>query len=785
MKKKDFIFFAVFLSFFVFVQIWNFTLVVKYPYLGIGIEQNNSQEWRIDSLDKNGNGRKIGLQLGDRVLEINHMEPHMHNTVKDWGNVEQARHLLVERGGQVMELDVKSRTAPLFDYIPLIEEAICLIVAGMVWFKMSRHKSTQLLTLVFLCGAFVYMSLGASVRGDYIGKSMIGSLTALLPVLFLHFLFSFFEEKSNIRLSKVILKIAYPGVFTIVVLQFITMLSPETQIFYQFSKMLILLFFMVGSLYNIFLLSYMYVRHGRDGSYLSTIIKFIRTSLLVSFMPIICLSFGPTLILGSSFVDAIYTSLFMLFFPASFAYLIASDQLYDIGLVIRRFLFGCLLALVPASLFAGLYSAIFFRTAGKEEIIFVFLGSILTLSIVLYSTEYLITRLEPIFFPRKNMLNTSLRKISKNLSTVSTMREMKDIFLADIVQTLEVQGGAIICQYPDSTEMIGAGEIKTDDLESLLNDGSLLSNSQYTCLEISRTEESTNYLVMTRKRTNVLLNREEQQWLGLITSYLEVSLENIHLIRTLTNKLQDLSSRFSDDTSAAEFQWFRKVMFELQEEERIRIASDLHDTTMQDLFFLKRRFSALMEKYVMNQEDKEHLENILKFVDLINASLRQSCFELNPHLLREIGLVPTLRQYLEKEAYTAPFHIHFDPGSSTGRVELEPLPTKRHLLRIIQELLNNAKKHSQASKVSFKLGATPQEFQLVYEDDGVGLQSMGGNQPEIGGSGIGMEQMKGRVLLLQGSMELSNKPGSGIRIKISIPMREVPDNGLNRQSTGR
>jgi hypothetical protein len=48
-----------------------------------------------------------------------------------------------------------------------------------------------------------------------------------------------------------------------------------------------------------------------------------------------------------------------------------------------------------------------------------------------------------------------------------------------------------------------------------------------------------------------------------------------------------------------------------------------------------------------------------------------------------------------------------------------------------------------------------------------------------------MEQMKGRVLLLYGFMKIHNKPGSSIHISISIPMREVPDNGLNRQSTGR
>jgi signal transduction histidine kinase len=67
----------------------------------------------------------------------------------------------------------------------------------------------------------------------------------------------------------------------------------------------------------------------------------------------------------------------------------------------------------------------------------------------------------------------------------------------------------------------------------------------------------------------------------------------------------------------------------------------------------------------------------------------------------------------------------------------------------------------------------------------VGLPSQETGLRKIGWPGIDMEQMKGRVLLLYGFMKIHNKPGSSIHISISIPMREVPDNGLNRQSTGR
>ncbi len=760
---------------------WLVLVTVSKPYLGVTVERNDSQKWMITEISKKGIGQH-SLLVGDEILAIDNESPGENRALQNWGSLADCTNVEVLRGQEVVRISFDNQGMTLYDATSIIESLVCLLLAGIIFIRIPNSPSAALLAVVFLCGAVTYMSQGASIRGEGLAKISIETSLSILPILFFHFLIVFFKEKANITLSKKTLIFFYSVAFAELLFRLPYLFSNEwTSFVHDIAPTASLGLFVITVFYNLAFLVSFYFKHGRKRSYLASIIKSIWYSLFVSFLPIVSLSFAPMIATGNSIVDAVYTSGFLLLFPASFAYLIASDQLYDIGLVFRRFLFGCLLAVVPASIVTGLFMAFFQEAATSQMVVFVFSSSVLALALMLYSTEYLTTRLEPIFFPRKAMLNNSLKKISRNLSTVSTMREMKDIFLADIVQTLDVQGGAIVCQYPDSVEAISAGEVNEEEIKALLTQKEWNESERYTCMEISRTEESTNYLVMTRKRTNVLLSREEQQWLGLITSYLEVSLENVHLIRALTAKLQDLSSRFNDDTSAAEFQWFRKVMFELQEEERIRIASDLHDTTMQDLFFLKRRFSALMDRYVMNREDQEHLDNILKFVDLINASLRQSCFELNPHLLREIGLIATLRQYLEKEAYMTPFHIHFEPENGAGRVEQESLTTKRHLLRIVQELLNNAKKHSQASKVSFRLSATPQQFKLIYEDDGIGMRSMEPGMREIGGSGIGMEQMKGRILLMQGSLKMDNLSDSGVHMTISIPLHEQ-EHELNRKS---
>ncbi|KPV60556.1 hypothetical protein QJ48_04935 [Paenibacillus sp. A3] len=471
-------------------------------------------------------------------------------------------------------------------------------------------------------------------------------------------------------------------------------------------------------------------------------------------------------------IDAVYTSWFILFFPMSFAYLIASNQLYDIGLVLRRFAFAVMLAIAPSAIFTGSYAFLFKGLVDAREIIFILFGSVFMLSTVMYSAEYFTTRLERFLFPRKYVLQTALKKIAKSLGAISSFRDLKEIVLVDIVKTLQVRGGAIVFQYENDTEIIDEGEIDTAEIKEMIRSSTWLNHPIYTCIEINRHEEYASYLVITSNKANTLLGKEEVQWLHLITSYLEVSLENVHLIRKLTAKMQLLAAQLPDEQSAQDIQWFRKIMFELQEEERLRIAADLHDTTMQDLFFLKRRFVSLLDKYAMNKEDKEHLNNIINFVEMINNSLRQSCFELNPFLLKEIGLIETVRTYLDKEAYHTPFEIEFkEEGASS--IESKDLTTKRHIFRIIQELLNNAKKHSQASKVSFAMTVKDHRFCLTYEDDGVGFDSTQVPRMEIGASGMGVEQMRGRILHLNGKLECDSRQGAGVKFFITIPVREV------------
>jgi two-component system sensor histidine kinase ComP len=421
-----------------------------------------------------------------------------------------------------------------------------------------------------------------------------------------------------------------------------------------------------------------------------------------------------------------------------------------------------LFALVPSAVI------IFFSRIIPESYIVLF--SILVFAVLtysFYSVENVFTKLEKVFFPRKHYLQSSIKTISKKLESITNLRDLKDLILTDIVNTLEVYGGAIVLVYQQSVETFAAGDIDVDEAERLVLSGET-EHEEFGLFPVVHNEEYSSYLVVTRKRTNTLLSLEEKRWLTAIISYLAVSLENLHLIRKLTVNLQQLAAHVPNEEESRELNWFRKVTFELQESERKRIANDLHDTTMQDLFFLKRKLQELFNDLELEGLHSRKAEHLLEHIDIINATLRESFFELHPHLLQEIGLVKTIRKVVDKEKYDCPFEINYHVF---GREEIErfDLETKRHIFRIVQELFNNAKKHSQARHVSLSLVVDEGTFRLDYRDDGVGFEPRRRATQEIGASGMGMEYMKSRALYLGGTFSLNTAPGKGMKLTITLP----------------
>lgn len=740
----------------------------NYPFSGIAVENRDSQ-WVIGELDKRGNAWKLGLETGDVILNIDGEKVEDFPSVIRWGTVDKANYVQVYKNNESFKVYLRSSyTISPHDVIYLVGEAICFVVAFILYKWMNRSQSARFLAMVFFNMAITFLSLGASVRGEPFGKLIIAMSVILIPAILLHFLIAFMEEKGKIQLPRKALKYLYIFILICLVSHLLMLFEFKySSIIHGYLSSIVLLLFSIGVCLDLSYLFYAYAKYKKMNPYISTMIRYLGVSFAISATPIVIFSFIPKVLYGHEWIDSLYTSIIILFFPLSLTYLLAAKKIYDIDLVVRRFILTTFLSIVPALIVVAMISSLFTTRARTEHLILAFIFTIILFSITLYSLEYLTTKLERVIYPRRHFLQASLKKIAKKLGQISSIRDLKEIILADIVDIMQVSGGAFVLKHNDYLEILSEGEVDGDEIEKTFAIENR-DDPSYTCFEITRNEDYVSYLVLGPKKSNTLFGSEETQWLNLITTYLSVSMENLYLIRKMNRKLEQLAAQIPNESAASEFAWFRKLMFELQERERSRIATDLHDTTMQDLFFLKRKLAALNERYPY---DPDHLKGIYDYIDVINTNLRQSCFELHPYLLQEVGLVRTVEKIVEMEKGIAPFDIEFQ---ASGREEIEACDpdTKRHLFRVFQELLNNAKKHSNASRVRFRLRAARSELILSYEDDGVGFDADRPVEREIGGSHMGMEQMRSRILSMDGEIELASGKGKGMRFKAILPLKE-------------
>jgi len=758
------------LIFLISIQVWFIYITFHFEYRGGLLQKNSENEWMVIGFDTDASTKTSKIHVGDIILEVDGKNPNKHSSVKKWATLEQADKVTVLRNGNQIELKLKDATKPIYDFISLFGEIISLFLSALIFFKIPNSKSARLLSLVFLMTGVTFMAFSSSYRGDALAKVLISNLVIGLPLVFLHFLILFFREKSKIQIRLKWLNGLYGIVAlnTTICLSYLTPLN--TYAFYRIDYSMILLFFLVGLLLNLFMFIYIYFKYRKINSSVSQIIKIVWASLFLSCAPLAFFSFIPILATGNPLIDPLYAGYFVILFPLSFCYLIVTKQLFDIHNIMRRILYTTLVSMIPSAILLGFLAFIFSKEATLQNLSFCFLFIVTMISFLLYISEFFSNHLEAIIFPQKFRMKLTLNKIVRNLTTTTSFRELKEIILLDIINALQVYGGAIVFQYQNDIETIGEGEINLEEIEKGLIDN-CLDESKYSVIEINRHEEHTSYFVFTRKKATTLLGIEEKQWLDLIISYLAVSLENVYLIRKLTLRIHELASQIPNEQAGHDLAWLRKSLFALQERERFRIATDLHDTIIQDIVLIRRKLIAYIDSHTSDQPVQE----VIKHLEMLNESLRQSCFELNPYLLQRAGLTKTLEAAIDLDRGNPDLDIHFYT-EGTALIEMLDLESKKHLFRIFQELMNNAKKHSQATEVTIRLAAEGSSVCLSYRDNGIGLDPTRLDAETrihtLVHSGLGLEQMKSRVLLLGGQLDWRSPPGTGVELTIRVPLTE-------------
>jgi signal transduction histidine kinase len=206
-----------------------------------------------------------------------------------------------------------------------------------------------------------------------------------------------------------------------------------------------------------------------------------------------------------------------------------------------------------------------------------------------------------------------------------------------------------------------------------------------------------------------------------------------------------------------------------QEEERRSISRELHDDMSQILGSLSRRLDNLLRK--KHSFGKYEVAALQEIRDLLNQGLQSmNSFiqNLRPSLLDDLGLIPALRSLtnnLQKANMNANFTVLGEERRFTGEIELS-------LFRIVQETLNNIRKHARASAASVKAEFTKNGIILTVSDNGQGF-SLDGTTDDLPHNGkLGLMGMQERAWLLGGTMEIVSKPNEGTTLLFKIPVKK-------------
>ncbi|BBI36161.1 sensor histidine kinase [Cohnella abietis] len=207
-----------------------------------------------------------------------------------------------------------------------------------------------------------------------------------------------------------------------------------------------------------------------------------------------------------------------------------------------------------------------------------------------------------------------------------------------------------------------------------------------------------------------------------------------------------------------------------QEDERKRVAREIHDGPAQSLANLVLR-TEIAER-LLDTKDMELVKNELIDLKLqIRIGLediRKIIFNLRPMALDDLGLVPTLRKFVQDFEEKTRIRAVFE---TIGKEKRLPSAMEAAMFRLVQEGYNNALKHAQPTFVSLEMTFNEETVYLTIEDNGVGFHLDVVESRAKTHSHFGLIGMKERVELLQGKMDIESIIGQGTKIKINVPIK--------------
>jgi signal transduction histidine kinase len=205
-----------------------------------------------------------------------------------------------------------------------------------------------------------------------------------------------------------------------------------------------------------------------------------------------------------------------------------------------------------------------------------------------------------------------------------------------------------------------------------------------------------------------------------------------------------------------------------QEEERRRLARELHDDTAQALIALGQRVE--MAQKLLTTDPKRAADRLVRVRAMLTETVegvRRFSRDLRPIYLEDLGFIPALEMMVQGADQLETLSVDL---STSGMVHRLPPDLELAAYRIVQEALNNVIQHAQASHARVEVGFEPQHLTLLVWDDGRGFDAPDLPDALARQGHFGLMGIRERALLYGGQLAIRSKPGEGTEVTVRLPL---------------
>jgi len=702
------------------IGVYVLAVAMRIPLIDISLDTSSGQPI-IDEFIYPDWAQQNNIEEGDLLLTIDGKSAENVRSIQLDSIVRSAKELtFMKPNGDVHTVTVKHKDIPEELYFQIIFPLFYFVLSfGVAIYLLLRNKDnllTILLTLFLLTCSLAYISTGASVRGNLIGILVISIGIVLCIVLFIHFL-QFYFRYLRIEWRYIDTKWLYLILLLIPCNDLINIFYSD---FDTMASLIILGLFAVLVLYAIYILLTSYLRTKLAK------IRLITIAFITPFLPFLLFYAIPEILVQNSILHFQVASLFLLFIPFSFIFIQVNERLFDIEYQLSRLRYYSTLAFFSTLILTAGITLMFINKLSIVEITSVFILLFLVIIASFYIKEQLDFKYRKIIFSSTGNYVHNLYAAVNRMGKAKNQQELLDQFKYEITEKLGTTAFTITTITENTRNEVTMGN------HLLLHD----TGEEKIMLHIRH-----------------VLQKEELLWLELLTLYVSMFIDNLKLIEDLIYEI-----KLMKDHNDTQLPWLDKILWNIIEKEKSILAQELHDTILQEQLHLARELDVLTSSPIIYKEKVLDIRE-----QLLNASkdLREYCENLSPPLLDTFGLQIALKKLIQKVKIRADFLLK----TQIERVQFEDVTLHLVVYRLVQELLNNAIKHAEATEVSLRLQAINRGFILQYDDNGIGcnIESLMQSSNSMGINGI-----RERVRAFNGDITITSNLNEGMHIVIQI-----------------